>query len=236
VPPSSTSNAELRLLVVTNRPAIEHFFAGLAARDPAGALTRFVIATVRPGHGAVDKAATLLPRIDVAVIDPALDATASLHLCHELRKRRANLPMLLVVCCPGSVSPWRLRTLLSGGMSGVLDLEADHDGVARAIRNLSEGLSVLRLQVAPDNGLFLGGLLGNGEQAGVAREIKDADVNLLSLLTQGFSNREIGRSLKLSPHTIKHYLEHLREAIGARNRVELAAWAARQGFYQPSQV
>jgi len=113
-------------------------------------------------------------------------------------------------------------------MSGVLDLETTHDEVASAIRGLTQGLSVLRLQVSPDHGLFLSGLLGKGDRLGAAREIKAADVNMLSLLTQGFSNREIGRSLRLSPHTVKHYLEHLREVIGARNRVELAAWAARQ--------
>ncbi|TMD12096.1 MAG: response regulator transcription factor [Chloroflexi bacterium] len=60
------------------------------------------------------------------------------------------------------------------------------------------------------------------------------DASVLSKLAQGLSDREIASRLHRSPHTIKHYVERLREAVGARNRIELAAWAGRHGFDQPS--
>src|SRR5438552_856135 len=55
----------------------------------------------------------------------------------------------------------------------------------------------------------------------------------LELVARGLSDREIGAVLHLSPHTIKHHVEHLRAEVGARNRTELAAWAGRHGFYRP---
>ena len=55
-----------------------------------------------------------------------------------------------------------------------------------------------------------------------------------SVADKGLSDREIASRLHRSPHTIKHYVERLREAVGARNRIELAAWAGRHGFDQPS--
>ena len=113
-----------------------------------------------------------------------------------------------------------------------LDLHATHEEVGRAIRAVIQGVGVLRLQVASDRGESFCGFFSTGERHGLDREMKTGEINLLSLLTQGLSNREISRAVKLSSHTVKHYLEDLREAVGARNRVELAAWAARQGFYQ----
>jgi DNA-binding NarL/FixJ family response regulator len=56
-------------------------------------------------------------------------------------------------------------------------------------------------------------------------------LQLLELVAYGRSDREIGALLHLSPHTVKHRIERLRDALGARNRIELAAWAGRHGFY-----
>jgi len=44
----------------------------------------------------------------------------------------------------------------------------------------------------------------------------------------GLTDGEIGRQLYLSPHTVKHRIERLRRRAQARNRVQLAAWAAHQ--------
>ena len=52
-------------------------------------------------------------------------------------------------------------------------------------------------------------------------------------MAAGLPDHEIGRRLHLSPHTVKHHIEQLRGELGARNRIELAAWAGRHGFYRP---
>ena len=227
----ATTSKEVRVLVVTNRPAVQDFFTAVASKVVNGT-PRFRIMSVRPGLATISLASDLVARTDIAVIDPGLDPAGILQLCHGLRTRRPELPMLLVLCCPGTISPWRLRTFLSNGMSGALDLHATHEEVGRAIRAVIQGVGVLRLQVASDRGESFCGFFSTGERHGLDREMKTGEINLLSLLTQGLSNREISRAVKLSSHTVKHYLEDLREAVGARNRVELAAWAARQGFYQ----
>src|SRR2546426_849033 len=54
-----------------------------------------------------------------------------------------------------------------------------------------------------------------------------------SLPIVGLPDYEIGARLHLSPHTVKHHIEALRDEVGARNRIELAAWAGQNGFYAP---
>src|SRR5437588_789163 len=61
--------------------------------------------------------------------------------------------------------------------------------------------------------------------------VNATDADLLGYLAQGLPDRQIGERLHLSPHTIKHYIERLRDTVGARNRIELASWAGRHGFY-----
>src|SRR5437763_42195 len=64
-----------------------------------------------------------------------------------------------------------------------------------------------------------------------ALRLNATDADLLGYLAQGLPDRQIGERLHLSPHTIKHYIERLRDTVGARNRIELASWAGRHGFY-----
>jgi DNA-binding NarL/FixJ family response regulator len=70
-------------------------------------------------------------------------------------------------------------------------------------------------------------ILSAGEPSSMAR------VELLQLVARGLPDHEIGRRLHMSPHTVKHHIEDLRDGLGARNRIELAAWAGRNGLYAP---
>ena len=64
--------------------------------------------------------------------------------------------------------------------------------------------------------------------------IKAGDIFLMCSdgLSGLLSDHEIGASLHLSPHTVKHHVDTLRAEVGARNRIELAAWAGKNGFYE----
>ena len=65
----------------------------------------------------------------------------------------------------------------------------------------------------------------------LGKERAHAKVRLLELVALGLPDHEIGNRLFLGPSTVKHQIEDLRAEIGARNRIELAAWAGMHGFY-----
>lgn len=56
------------------------------------------------------------------------------------------------------------------------------------------------------------------------------EVEVLLLLVQGLSNREIAKQLYLSPRTVERHLENLYRKTGTRNRAEASAYAVAQGF------
>ncbi|HEV3022031.1 MAG TPA: response regulator transcription factor [Pirellulales bacterium] len=56
------------------------------------------------------------------------------------------------------------------------------------------------------------------------------ETQVLRHLALGLSNREIGRSLKISIETVKEHVQHLLRKINATDRTQAAVWAVRKGM------
>jgi DNA-binding NarL/FixJ family response regulator len=200
-------------LLLTDRPALEAFFRPLT--------DQLEVAPV-----SLDATGSLeVEDLPVAIVDIALDPALAVDVCRDLRRRRADLPIVAVVCCPHAVTPWTLRALLGCAISGVLDLQESQEGVAQALERVGRGASVLHVQLRRGHGDVLKDLLAAKEQW------TETQLRLLELVVLGLPDHEIGRRLHLSPHTVKHQIEHLRHELRLRNRIELSAWAGRNGFY-----
>lgn len=205
----------VHVLLATARPAVATFFASIARVE------RLNVDADVSAHAQAVSAAS------VAVVDAAIDPSAALAACEDLHRARPDLPVAALVCCPHSVTPWMLRTLFGAGVTGMLDLHAGADEMARALETIAHGGSVVNLHLKRgDRALLRDALAGRAPRS-------DLQLRLLELVALGLPDREIGRRVHLSPHTVKHHVEQLRGVVGARNRTELAAWAGRHGFYSP---
>jgi DNA-binding NarL/FixJ family response regulator len=58
--------------------------------------------------------------------------------------------------------------------------------------------------------------------ASVLAQLTSRQIDVLKLVSEGQSNKEIARALGLAPSTVKTHLEHLMEALGVANRTEAA--------------
>jgi DNA-binding NarL/FixJ family response regulator len=219
----ATARAESYLLLATNRPAVVAFFRAVAGdgRNP------FVIDPIDVSVAALDERAAQVTRASAAVVDVGVEPVVGLELCRELHRRRPVLPIAALFCCPNSVTPWNLRELLAEGAVGLFDLHAGPEEVVRLLDSLAGGGSVLHLNLRRGQRALLRELLTGREPR------NDLDLRLLQFVALGLPDRDIAGRLYLSPHTVKHHIERLRDQLGLRNRTELAAWAGRAGFYAP---
>jgi len=64
----------------------------------------------------------------------------------------------------------------------------------------------------------------------LASDLSAREHEVLALLAEGASNKEIARALALSIHTVKFHVASLTEKLGARSRVEAVAIAIRAGL------
>ena len=55
-----------------------------------------------------------------------------------------------------------------------------------------------------------------------------------ALVAEGLTNAEIADRLVLNTGTVANHLAHIRRAVGARNRVQVAVWAVEHGLRTPS--
>lgn len=211
-----------RLLLATSRPAVHSFFASVARE----ASSPFVVTRIQVSVEALDHHADDLASATTAAVDVGLEPAAAVELCKVLRERRPDLPVSALACCPHSITPWNLRALIGAGVSSVLDLQATSDEALRTLHRVARGGAVLHLQPLDDR-RGLRDILAGGEPK------SRTEIALLELVARGLPDHEIGRRLHLSPHTVKHHIESLRKSVAVRNRIELAAWAGRNGFYAP---
>jgi DNA-binding NarL/FixJ family response regulator len=223
------------LLLVTNRPAVRVFLENLGQ----SATPPFVVCPVPTSVDALAAHSEEVGTATAAVVDAIPDPVAAIQICQELRTQRPSLPMAALLCCPHAVTPWQLRALIATGVCNLLDLYATPEEVLRVLQSVARGDVVLHVRLTNTNAhsAVLEDIIADKEVNGETRSGRlpaRTSAQILELLVHGLSDQEIGHRLHLSPHTIKHHIDRLRGELGARNRIELAAWAGRQGFYRAS--
>lgn len=217
----------LHVLLVTGRPAIHTFFTSLRQHERSP----LVISQCPLAITALDNCPAAAAA--VAVVDVAPDPIAAIAVCQELRRRRPERPILGLLCCPHALTLWQLQALLVTGVGSLLDLHTPPEEVLHALQGVAQGQIVLRARLAGDWASWHASDRNDcpgGGASSIMHLLTQVSTQLLMLVAQGLSDGEIGQQLHLSPHTVKHLIERLRDDIGARNRIALAAWAGRQGF------
>ena len=182
-------------------------------------------------EGAV-RAARKLPDASVAVVDTAPEPRLALEICAALRDAYRDLSVAALLCCSQPFSPWHVQELAAAGVHGLFDMQTSRVDALRTLFSVAAGGSAFHVHLDRSNAAFLGDALAGRWPA--VRPLQDAA--LLELVAEGLSDRDIGLRLNLSPHTISHRIDRLRDAANVRNRTELAAWAGRHGFYKGSRT
>src|SRR5207247_3803157 len=118
----------------------------------------------------------------------------------ELRTRRPSLPLAALLCCPHSVTPWHLRTLIAAGVSNLLDLHATAEEVLRVLQSAARGDVVLHVQLTNGHSALLEDITAGQELGGAmdsGRVPTTTSARILDLLVRGLSDQEIGNQLHL---------------------------------------
>jgi HD-GYP domain-containing protein (c-di-GMP phosphodiesterase class II) len=117
--------------------------------------------------------------------------------------------------------------------------ELTHDGAANTALPVTQALDVLASE--PLDQEVLGALRRSlGEQAIVVAapprhpaSLTDREIEVLTLMTQGMTRREIGHRLAISEHTVRNHLDHIYDKTGTSNRVSATMFAMENGILAP---
>lgn len=169
-------------------------------------------------------AAELKP--DVILLDlvmPGVDGVGAMEL---LREAGSTARVLVVT----SFTDRRMIIpAIRAGARGYVYKDVDPAALAAAVRSVHAGHVLLEPEVATAL-LDSGGGSGGGAEAGPqAPPLTAREREVLVLIAQGRSNREIARALVLAEKTVKTHVSNILMKLGVADRTQAALWAVRHG-------
>jgi DNA-binding NarL/FixJ family response regulator len=156
---------------------------------------------------------------DVLLLDLKLPVLDGLGVLTELRARAARTRTLVLTSATGPAGP---ALALQAGAAGFLYKDVDPDALVRAIRSVHDGHTVL----APEAAGLVAARPGPGSRGISALTSREREV--LTLLADGRSNREIARTLAVSEKTVKTHVSAVLAKLGVADRTQAALLAVRQ--------
>lgn len=158
---------------------------------------------------------------DLAILDLGLPDGSGLELVCELRSQ--GWPRIVVLA--SSDDPHAVRAAFQSGAQAYLLKSASSTVVTDGVRRVLDGGLYADPNVAP--------ALASGTRVpgtdNTPRELSAREVEVLQLVADGQSNKEIGEKLRLSALTVKSHLSRIGRKLGTGDRAQMVALAMRAG-------
>jgi two-component system nitrate/nitrite response regulator NarL len=221
--------AVIRVLVADDTRIHTQLIADALRRD--GALE--VICADSDSHGLIARAD--LPNINVLLLGSNLDERPARGF-EALREVRALHPDACAVILLESSKPESILEAFRAGARGVFNRQESAETLSKCVRRVHQG------QIWADShemGLLVQALASSHNPCAVSAQgvnlLSQREMQVVSCVAQGFTNREIAGRLGLSRHTVKNYLFRVFDKLGVSSRVELLFMTLSQdGQSQPA--
>jgi DNA-binding NarL/FixJ family response regulator len=183
-----------------------------------------VVGEAADGAEAVSE--TLAHRPDLAILDVSMPRLTGLQAAREIRVQAPEVNVLMLSMHDDE--RYLFEALKAGAAGYVLKRAADHDLVdaARAVVRGESFLtnaaqrSLVREWMADDS-------------TGPREPLTPREQEVLKLIAEAHTNREIGEILHLAEKTVESHRGNILRKLGMRDRVELVRYAIRRGLVEP---
>jgi DNA-binding NarL/FixJ family response regulator len=214
----------LKVLVIDDHPLVQE---GVAAALESLGHDVNVVAASDSDQGLA--AAAAHPDIDLVLLDLALPGMGGLGLIGALHQRFPSLP---VVVLSALEDPENVRNAIGAGAMGFVPKSAQTRVLIEVLQQVLEGnVSVpdSLASAAPPSGSAPGGSAGAGGEPDVAL-LTIRQLEVLSRLCQGKTNKQIATELGLSEKTVKAHVTAIFKVLGVVNRTQAVLVARRIGM------
>jgi DNA-binding NarL/FixJ family response regulator len=194
-----------------------------------------VIGTARNGLEALDKARALRPQVILMDIQmPALNGIDATRLI------KAELPDIQIVMLTMSAQDDDLFEAIKSGATGYLLKTQDTDeffallmGLHQGEVPLSPGLAARILNEFGRQGTVsaaAGSDLRSSESMSTAQALSARQIEVLTLVAQGLTYKEVGAKLVLTERTVKYHMGEIIQRLQLENRAQVVEYARKVGL------
>ncbi|MEL6555706.1 MAG: response regulator transcription factor [Cyanobacteria bacterium J06621_11] len=178
-----------------------------------------VVGEANHGRDAVSLTATQQP--DVILMDVRMPICDGVQATREIHARYPWVRILVLTTFDDD--EYVFQSLQAGALGYLLKSTPSRE-VAEAIRNLQRGYSQLGPTIAPKVFSHLSVSAGV-DKTDYRSQFSQRELDILELLGQGKSNREIAAALNLTEGTVKNHLTNIFAQLDVRDRTQAALWA-----------
>jgi two-component system, NarL family, response regulator DevR len=181
--------------------------------------------------GEAGTAAEALARIpptrpDVAVLDVRLPDGDGVQVCREIRSSHPEIQCLMLTSFADDQA---LFEAIMAGASGYVLKQIKGADVVEAVRSVAAGRSLLDPSVTAR---VVERLRKGSEEDELLARLSPQERNILRLIADGLTNRQIAEQVHLAEKTVKNYVSNLLAKLGMERRTQAAVYAARLGAQQ----
>ena len=188
-----------------------------------------VVGLAKDGLDAVEKARQLLP--DVVLMDISMPRMNGVEATREIKRENPHIGVVVLTMYDEEDY---IFDLVKAGATGYLLKDADSTQIAKAIRAVAHGESLIHPTVASKI-LTEFSLLaqGKGRKPGrLEHDLTDREITVLRLVAEGKTNKEIANDLGLSEKTVKNHVRNIFHKLHVYDRTQAAIHAIRKGLIE----
>ncbi|WP_030196104.1 response regulator transcription factor [Streptomyces sp. NRRL S-87] len=180
-----------------------------------------VVGDAATAEQALVRVPALRPR--VAVLDVRLPDGDGVSVCRELRSRMPDLACLMLTSFDDEDA---LLDAIMAGASGYVLKQINGTDLVTAVRTVASGRSMLDPGATARVMARMRGEVPEQERVPGLPGFTDREKEILVLVSEGLTNREIGKRLFLAEKTVKNIVSRLFTKLGVERRVQAAVIAS----------
>ena len=163
----------------------------------------------------------------VVLLDVGLGGKNSLRLAERVQKEMADCRVIVMDLLPVHEE---IADFVNAGVAGFILKDATFDDFVGTIRSVAEGGRVLPPRMT-------GTLFSQIARAAVQRGVSEAldavrmtqrEREVIALIADGMSNKEIAAQLHIATDTVKSHVRNVMDKLALHSRLQIAAYALRQ--------
>jgi DNA-binding NarL/FixJ family response regulator len=184
-----------------------------------------VVGEASDGHEALEKAEETAP--DVVLMDVRMPKRSGIEATRSIKD---TLPSTRILMLTISDEEADLYDAIKAGASGYLLKEISIEEVANAVRSVHAGQSLISPSMASKLLNEFTSLAKRAEerQSVPTPRLTERELEVLKLVAQGMSNREIATELYISENTVKNHVRNILEKLHLHSRMEAVIYAVRE--------
>ncbi len=215
---SRTVVAKIRVLLMEDNRLLREGIAAMLNQEPD------IRAVSTTGNGdALEQARKLKPH--VVLLDLGLRSANSLKVVESIKREFSRTDVIVMDLIPVQAD---VAEYVRAGVSGFILKDATLDDFLHTIRSVAQGTKILPPSLT---GSLFSQIVEHALQSGKVGTLIESvrmtrrEQDVIDLIAQGRSNKEIASQLNIAVHTVKSHVHNILEKLAIHSRLEVAKLA-----------